>query len=496
MKREELRKYYTNANPRPLDDATIERLRPLVDAKDEWAGNVPLTREAAVEDIECFFDLLKYCYAGYNYYADKVDFAQAKADVLAALPEDGITAVDVKDALYNRLKPYINDTHFAFECGGWESFKKSYNAYFTGLTVEECDGGYKVTRKETDEGKVGHIFTAEETEGHLFETFPSSDGTKRYLVGVLSYETPETLEIGGFTLPLHLCRVDTLREPKGDGAWSWWTWNNLPLIKHLNYVDSEVERTRKAFNLDETANAYQDYGKSLAKEPVFMWSLLGNYGGNSRYPEDFIRALNDYAVWESDCAILSNPILDKDMTEKVSKYRVYESEKIDHSKAKYEGHLFVIQNKGVASSGESAVKFAESVKNVHFVGGATSGCGQFGDLRRYRLANSGIQFVMGYKVFNMDGFEEGKGLVPDYWLDTTEPYSDIEGYIRMMHWDITDEHWGVQIKNHIADDLERLLNDIRDYTERVEMEDAEKNSLTELCDHIRAEVEEKLGLKE
>ena len=45
------------------------------------------------------------------------------------------------------------------------------------------------------------------TEGHLFETFPNADGTKRYYIGVLSSDRPETLEIGGFTLPLHLCRL-------------------------------------------------------------------------------------------------------------------------------------------------------------------------------------------------------------------------------------------------------------------------------------------------
>lgn len=495
MKREELKKYYTDAKPLELDDATIERLRPLVDAEGEWAGDVPLTREAAVYDVECFFDLLKYCYAGYNYYADKVDFAQAKADVLAALPADGITSVNVKDALYHTLKPHINDTHFAFQCGGRESFKQSYGAYFTGLTVEECEGGYKVIRKEKGDVEIGHIFTAEEVEGHLFETFPDADGTKRYLVGVLTDEKTETLEIGGFELPLHFCRTDTLHEPKEWGVWSEWNWNGLKIVKHTNYLNEEVERTREAFGLDENANPYLDHGKKLRNDPVFMWSLLGNCGGNSEYPKNFILGLNDYAVWMSDCAILRNPILDKNMTEKVSKYSVYQSEEIDHSRAAYEGHLFVVQNKGVASSGEAAVKFAESVKNVHFVGGATSGCGQFGDLRRYRLPNSGVKFVMGYKVFNMDGFEEGKGLAPDYWLDTTEPFSDIEDYIRLMRWDIAGDEWHAQMKNRLTDDLARLLRDMNDYAKRADIGAERKAAMAQLGERIRAEVEETFELK-
>jgi len=492
MKREELKKYYTDAKPIPMDDEIIERLRPLVDAEGEWAGDVPLTREEAVYDIDCFFDLLKYCYAGYNYYADKIDFAQTKTDVLAALPEDEITAVQVKDAIYYTLKPHINDTHFGFQCGGWNSFQKSCNAWFTGLTVEECEDGYKVIRKETGDANVGHIFTAEETEGHRFETFPNVNGAKRYYIGVLSAEQPETLDIGGFTLPLHLCRIDTFREAKGQGAWSWWSCNGLELVKHLTYVNSEVECTRKNFNLPDDADPFRNYGEKASKEPVFMWSLLGNYGGNSKYPEAFVEALNGYAVWENDCAILDNPVLDKEKKEKVSKCYVYSGETIDHTRAKYEGRMFVLQNKGVASSGESAVSYARSVKNVCFVGSMTAGCGQFGDLRKYRLPNSGIYFVMGYKVFNMDGFEEGKGFMPDYWLDIAdglEAFCETADFITAMHYDLRPEDWGVQLKNHISDDVERLVRDIKDYATRADLTEEKTAELLRLSERIRADVE-------
>lgn len=478
MKREELKKYYIDAKPIPMDDATIERLRPLVDAEGEWTGDVPLTREEAAYDIDCFFDLLKYCYAGYNYYADKIDFAQAKADVLAALPEDEITAVQLKDAIYYTLKPHINDTHFGFQCGGWNSFQKSCNAWFTGLTVEECEDGYKVIRKETGDVNVGHIFTAEETDGHRFETFPNANGAKRYYIGVLSAEQPETLEIGGFTLPLHLCRVDTLPRMEDEGAWQEWKWKSLPLVMHTTYV-----------KVKDTKEQYRDGGKSHSRDPVLLWSLLGNYGGNSIYPEAFVEGLNGYAVWESDCAILDNPILDKEKEEKVSECQVYTGDTIDLVNSQYEGRMFVLQNKGVASSGESAVSYARSVKNVCFVGSMTAGCGQFGDLRKYRLPNSGIYFVMGYKVFNMDGFEEGKGFMPDYWLDTRDVFDETADFIKMMHYDLRPEDWGIQLKNHISDDVERLVRDIKDYATRADLSEEKTAELLRLSDRIRADVE-------
>jgi hypothetical protein len=151
--------------------------------------------------------------------------------------------------------------------------------------------------------------------------------------------------------------------------------------------------------------------------------------------------------------------------------------------------MFVLQNKGVASSGESAVSYARSVKNVCFVGSMTAGCGQFGDLRRYRLLNSGIYFVMGYKVFNMDGFEEGKGFMPDYWLDTRDVFDETTDFIKAMRYDIRSEDWGVQLKNRIDDDAERLVNDIRDYANRADLTEEKKAELLRLSERIRADVE-------
>ena len=57
------------------------------------------------------------------------------------------------------------------------------------------------------------------------------------------------------------------------------------------------------------------------------------------------------------------------------------------------------------------------------------GCGQFGDHLSYRLPHSGIVMRMGYKVFNMDGFEEGKGIRPDYWLDEDDPIAALKAYL-------------------------------------------------------------------
>lgn len=425
MKHEELQHYYAEVQPMPMDEATIERLRPLFVTDWErwdWNENAEVTREQAAEDIECFFDLLRFCYAGYEYYADKVDFAELKAQILRSLHEH-MTAMEVKNAFYLPLKPYINDTHFYFLTNDASSFKKAYHAYFTGIIVTETTGGYTVLEDETGLFGFGHTFASDDIRENLFETLPASDGARRYLIGTVSSERVENILLDGVSCPVHRCRTDAaetceeqMLETERDG---------IPVVYHTNYrVDPNTENPFEPFRKS---------GETYRNTEFLVWSVLNNYGGSSSCPAHFIRGLNDHAVWEVSGSVLTNPLLDEDAKEPVKTYHTFlGGEKIDHTQATYQGKLYVVQNKGVASSGEAAVKFAQSVKNVCFVGSATSGCGQFGENRGYRLPNSGVTFYMGYKVFNMDGFEEGKGIAPDYWLDTADPVGAVVEYIKTL----------------------------------------------------------------
>ena len=425
MKKEELKYYYADAEPVEIDEATLERLRPLIgDMEAEtWEPDAAVTRADAAEDIGCFFDLLRLCYAGYEYYADKVDFSGVQERLIRELPEETVTAVELKNRIYRALKPYINDTHFYFLTGDATSFQNPYCAWFTGVTVAETDDGYTVTADETGLFGIGHRFSADEVRAYYFETLPAPDGTRRYLLGVLSPEKEKTLPLAGISCPLHRCRTD-LADTCGE-QWKETERDGIPVVYHTRYG---IDRA-----LEHPFETMRKMGARYRNTEVLIWSLLNNCGGNSMLPQKFMEGLNDHAVWVVDGAILKNPLLDEDLKEPVKSYRTFfDDSVIDHTKATYNGRLFVLQNKGAASSGESAVKYAESAKNVCFVGSATAGCGQFGDNIRYRLPHSGMSFMMGYKVFNMDGFEEGKGIAPDYWLDSDDPVGDVAEYIKTL----------------------------------------------------------------
>lgn len=100
-------------------------------------------------------------------------------------------------------------------------------------------------------------------------------------------------------------------------------------------------------------------------------------------------------------------------------------------KGHYDGQLFVVMNKATASSAENGLGTARQVPGTVFVGSPSRGCGTFGDCCMYSLPNSKIAFRFGYKILHYDDCEEGRGFLPDYWIDDEDPVRVVEEYLRL-----------------------------------------------------------------
>ena len=419
MKKEEFETYYVHAKSEPIPPERIEPLRHLKPQgpPEPTDGEKHISRGEAAEDIGLFFELLRYNYAGYAYYRDKVDFSAVERELLDGLPADGTTARALLHAIHSALFPFLNDSHFTLKAGEeYASFQKLFNAFFTGLVLAPDGEDYTVVNG-TDAVPAGRKFSGQEVSPYLFETLPTPDGEKRYLLGVYTDNPVESLSVGGTELPLHLCRTDSWRAECDYFARME---NGIPIVHHGNYRNE---------NLQWNYERFRRMGELFRDAPELIFSLLSNSGGNSNYPMHFIEGLNGYACWEIACAVVQSPLLTDGKSEPVKTYRIENSEASDPSKGTYDGTLYVLMNKYVASSGEAALKYASSVRNVKFIGSASMGCGQFGEILRYRLPHSGVYVWMGYKVFNMNGFEEGKGILPDYWLDEDNPISALKTYL-------------------------------------------------------------------
>lgn len=91
----------------------------------------------------------------------------------------------------------------------------------------------------------------------------------------------------------------------------------------------------------------------------------------------------------------------------------------------YAGTLFVLVDKGVASSGETFTHLAGQVPGAILLGENTAGCVSYGNVQeRPALPHSGIVVRFGVTKFILDWVRptrEGIGFFPDYWLDTADP---------------------------------------------------------------------------
>jgi hypothetical protein len=98
----------------------------------------------------------------------------------------------------------------------------------------------------------------------------------------------------------------------------------------------------------------------------------------------------------------------------------------------YPGRLFVLMDKGVASSGETFAQLAGQVRGAVSVGENTAGCVNYGNVESHEpLPHSRIHVDFGRSRFVVDWVRpnrEGVGFFPDYWLDTEDPVTVIAAY--------------------------------------------------------------------
>lgn len=422
MKSSEFEKCYKDYKPVKISKDIIEKLRRFSDVSsvyDDASKKFPaaehVSRGGADEDIRVFFELLKYSYAGYDYYKDICDFDKIRDELIASVPESGLSSGELKKRIHSSLKDIINDTHFSFAGTPYLEFGHLFRAYFSDIVFEKR--GDKLT--VISEGELhGKMFGPSEiSDENLFLTLPSPSGAARFLFGEYTENPSGALELCGISVPLHVCRTDEITE------------NNVPLYDEETLGVPTVYHT--SYVLDPSKlSEFSDMGTKYSGAKNLIWSVMNNRGGASGFPEAFTKALSGYANWELELAELISPLFEKENENADEKrYSIFVSDRNDPSRSGFEGKLYLLQNKRVSSSGEAAIMYARSVKNSVTVGSASCGCGQFGDVKWYRLPNSNICFLMGFKVFNMTGFTEGRGILPDYWIDSADPAKTVAEYI-------------------------------------------------------------------
>ncbi len=427
-----------------------------------------ISASEALQDIEMLKYLFENGYSGYTYWNTRgVDFTSVYADLTELASEnETVSVVDMERIIAEGLAG-IQDGHFGVAGNERHRFLNRKNPFFADVIVERMHtenaetslwSEYTVVRSNYDSVIPGMIYAG--SEDQLFrimsrscvEQFQlgvfageyTSQASFQFLAGSAEYQdSSSTVSI---TLPLHESRLNR-DEQQNDRVFYRAEVDGIDLVRISSF----------AVNNHEALLEFVESGTALAGTDRFIVDLMGNGGGSSTYGEEFIKNLNGTAQWRMYFAMLCSPAtigsiaarpVTEDMPEEfeetvsrmqralerlrerpVRNWLYVRDELAPREMGDYNGCAVFLIDRGVASSGEALIDYSKSVPGAVLIGENSAGVGSFGEVRHYWLPNSLIQLYMPCKLFIAPGFEEGVGYLPDYWLDSEEPMTEIARWL-------------------------------------------------------------------
>ncbi len=387
-----------------------------------------ITKEQAAEDLSELIYLINNRYCGKEYWENQgIVFSSCYSEIADFISSsDEIYITDFCRRIYLSFNKGIVDNHFSFASPltGRLGFSRQYSAYFANFVVEMADGIYRVIKSDDNSVKIGSIVRGE----NCFYKTLSPKKRDYFLVGCRSFDAVKYIKLqidDGFqNVAVHRCRSIEKTEIF-DVCMQLRTKNRINILRSncCDYVGGINENTD-----------FIALGKKLRNDKILVLDYLSNQGGYNKITRDFIKGLNGYVHCEEHSATLISPV-----TENKDCYRewvVNEARPYNTELGKFEGVLIMLINGDTASSGETAVLYAKSLKNFILIGENSMGCNTFGNVESYSLKHSKIIVRIPNTLnlcTNPDDCAEGKGFTPDFWVDSSNVQDDVLTWIRDIY---------------------------------------------------------------
>ena len=426
MKRCDFERVYLQSESRIYPQETVSSVLQCIKAPNQREEIITLSKRRnflshrkALQDVTFFFDTLKRCYSGYDFFypGDGGEIIKREIEKKIESTVFGVTNRKLCNWISELLSGTINDSHFTLSvCNReWRFFSKKV-AYVTDLVVRKQSEEVYEVAVGNEVFKKGTNLKKDSLQDYLMPTLVVLDDYKKtdsfYLLGKYTKEETAFVVIDGIKVPTHQIRSDFA---KSENKNRFENKEDLVVVTHTTY-DMPYEET--------LINAYCDEGRKASEKSNVILNLSGNGGGKSAFVSAFYKGLSGLDNTFFREAALPFPWELKD-----GKKTYSIEEEIIKQKGNYDGTLYVVMNKATGSSAEMGVAPSYQLKNSIRVGSATFGCCTFGDCPLYQLPNSKIIFSFGCKVFFHEAFEEGDGFLPDYWIDDEDPVKVVERYI-------------------------------------------------------------------
>lgn len=426
MDKKQFETIYENYGERNYPPETADSVRkchvPYEKQEQAYSDSIPvkrLTKQQATADVVDFFNCLKRTYSGYDYFFTDETCDKIQKNILRKVNSKfgKISNKTLFFTLFKELSPILNDNHFYLHtCRRRRFFQKNHIAYVTDIVLRKVGNIYEIVNENRDIPK-GAFFTEDEVQDFLLPTLYAGEGCnvddEYFLLGKYSAERVCTLSVNGKKLKTHRILSDFATQTGEDRVLDK---NEYVIVNHNSY--------EMPWN-EELLQAYYKDGSNCSKKDTVILNLAGNCGGNSSYPERFYEGLN---TSNEDGVCAAHLPFPTELPDEVKSYRMcYPDKNITPT---YNGTLYVVMNKATSSSAEMGVSPSYYVKNAVRVGSGTFGCTTFGSCITFQLPNSKIIFRYGNRLFYYENFEEGKGFLPDYWIDDTNPVGVVEEYLK------------------------------------------------------------------